>query len=400
MSQSKSQYEKGDGSDRQKTIGGAPTKTTTTQFYDLLDEAQESAPLIPNIDVYDAIANGPGGGAAAKQAFLLGNSGKFPIRPLPHDRYDTMWKIKQDMASDPRGPISSKRPLPMTEEDIRYIKTKSAAEEYAAFLTWEAAKYDLNDPATKYWFQRVCPSFFDQRNQLIDEQIDLASKYAKIRLRGPASEEDLQLEFLIENGKLQLPTGPIWNPFQSMIRDAQINPADDTWQTIKDKIAAHNQKIYSKGIFSPVQPVSSVESRNNESNKMVAAKNPYNPSDIRGDPDTRFTGVYGALPPTTGGYTDYGRGSDLGMGYRQAAFRGGDAVYRTNTKAGWRNMAGSGYPENGKLAQGGQVDMPAQVANAPDGGGWFSGLGNLFSGYGTAPAPPIGGGGGGGPAPY
>lgn len=387
MSQSKSQYEKGDGSDRQKTIGGAPTKTTTTQFYDLMDAAQESAPLIPNIDAYDAIAAGPGGAPAAKQAFLLGNSGKFPIRPLPHDRYDTMWKIKQDMVLTDK--VSPSRPLPMTEEDIRYIKTKSAAEEYAAFLTWEAAKYDLNDPATKYWFQRVCPSFFDQRNQLIDEQIDLASKYAKIRLRGPASEEDLQLEFLIENGKLQLPTGPIWNPFESMIRDARINAADDNWQTIKDKIVAHNEKVYSKGIFSPVQPVSSVASRNNESNKMLAAKNPYNPSDIRGDEDVRFTGVYGALPPTTGGYTDYGRGSDLGMSYRRAAFRGGDADYRKDTKYGWGNMSGYGYPANGKQAEGGQgggqVNNPPPVGGGGGGGGWFGWFGG---GYGTPPPPP------------
>jgi len=142
----------GGGGGKQETIGGAPTLKRVQEFQDLMDAAQESGPVIPDLDMSAPKV----AGANPYFDFVLKNQAKFPIRPLPKDPYDTTWKIKTDLRQS--GYVNAARPLPVTDKDLEYLKNKAASEDYTAFLTWEASKYDLSDPATLQWFHKVCPS--------------------------------------------------------------------------------------------------------------------------------------------------------------------------------------------------------------------------------------------------
>lgn len=337
----------GGGGPQQQTIGGAPTKQRVNEFYDLMDAAQESGPVIPDLDVSDP----PPNGMKAFDDFVLKNQGKFPIRPLPKDPYDTMWKIKSDLKEG--GYVNPARPLPVTEEDLRYLKGKAAAEDYTAFLTWEASKYDLSDPATKEWFHKVCPSYFEQREQLIDDMIDLQAKYAKIRLRGPRSEDDLKLEFLIEKGDIELPTAPIWDPIQIYTnfkiengKDVPLGPNAST-QDIQKKVLDYNKRVYQAGLFSPLVPMSvglsdKQEAKSISNHKRVMAPNPFNRADVAGDPERRFTGISGGLPPPESDYSIYVKDNQLGLKNRNTLFSDPNTPYHRHTQHGWNVISSAG----------------------------------------------------------
>jgi hypothetical protein len=325
----------GGGKQKQQTIGGAPTKQRVNEFYDLMDAAQESGPVIPDLDLTD-----PAPGVNAYQDFVLKNQGKFPIRPLPKDPYDTIWKIKEDLKTS--NYASAARPLPVTEDDLRYLKGKAAAEDYTAFLTWEASKYDLSDPATKEWFHKVCPSYFEQREQLIDDMIDLQAKYAKIRLRGPRSEDDLKLEFLIEKGDVNLPVGPVWDPIN--IYTSNLTPGgglgpQSTQRNVISKAVEYNKSVYQAGLFSPLVPISVADNPNTNHQKLMAP-NPFNRSDVRGDPTTRFTGISGGLPPIQSNYAQYA-GQNLGIDRRLREYNNPETEYHAQVNRGWNAISGA-----------------------------------------------------------
>lgn len=324
-----SKEEGGEKKKKTETIGGAPTKQRVNEFYDLMDAAQESGPVIPDLDLTAPKVPGMN----RYQDFVLKNQGKFPIRPLPKDPYDTMWKIKDDLRS--AGYANAARPLPVTEEDLRYLKGKAAAEDYTAFLTWEASKYDLSDPATKEWFHKVCPSYFEQREQLIDDMIDLQAKYAKIRLRGPRSEDDLKLEFLIEKGDVNLPSGPIWDPIS--IYSTGMSPYT-TGQEIQNKVVNYNKNVYQAGLFSPLVPMSS-QKNEGTNHAQVMGPNPFNRADVRGNANATFTGISGGLPPVQSDYSGY-TGPNLGMNARQMAFENNTHGYAQRVQSGWNIISG------------------------------------------------------------
>lgn len=318
-----------------QTIGGAPTKQRVNEFYDLMDAAQESGPIIPDLDLSGPISPE----INPFQDFVLKNQGKFPVRPLPKDPYDTMWKIKDDLRS--AGYANAARPLPVTEEDLRYLKGKAAAEDYTAFLTWEASKYDLSDPATKEWFHKVCPSYFEQREQLIDDMIDLQAKYAKIRLRGPRSEDDLKLEFLIEKGDVNLPVGPVWDPITTYTHSMTPGGALDDKSGVKqirEKALNYNKSVYQAGLFSPLVPMSISENLGTN-HQQVMGPNPFNRSDVRGNPKARFTGISGGLPPISSNYAQYA-GINLGMDKRMRYYNEDKDNYATRVNEGWNVISG------------------------------------------------------------
>ncbi len=337
MSQNGDKKSGGGTSSSSGTIGGAPTKQRVNEFYDLMDAAQESGPVIPDLDL--SIKRDQN--LTDYHDFVLKNQGKFPIRPLPKDPYDTIWKIKQDLKTS--NYVSAARPLPVTEEDLRYMKGKAAAEDYTAFLTWEASKYDLSDPATKEWFHKVCPSYFEQREQLIDDMIDLEAKYAKIRLRGPRSEDDLKLEFLIEKGDISLPNGPIWDPITLYTKSTALPGMMNTATNVGDiraRVVEHNKKVYQAGLFSPLVPMS-VELNEGSNHQKVMAPNRFNRADVRGDPTVRFTGISGGLPPPESNYGQY-TGVDLGLPARSVLFAN-NANYQALVREGWNAISGN-YP--------------------------------------------------------
>ena len=173
-------------------------------------------------------------------------SNEYPIVPTPHDPYDDIANVKEQYATA-RGPGGTDTNWVVTfdDSDAQYSLRKRDAQEKAEFDAWVMQKYDITDPAQNLMLQNIAPELFQRREEIIESQQALVSAYAKARLRGAKNLSDLELQWLIETGRLELPKGPIWQP--KMWREAQTGTADvaqdQTWQ----------RERYRFGLFSPLQ---------------------------------------------------------------------------------------------------------------------------------------------------
>ena len=198
-------------------------------------------------------------------------SNDFPIVATRKDPYDTTANIKAEFARE--ADVGGNWMVPFTEGDADYLKRKRDDQEKALFDSWVMTKYDITDPAQNLMLQTIAPELFQRREEVIDSQQALAGQYAKLRLRGAKSLDDLEMEWRIETGRLDLPRGPIWDPMAW--RDAQSqhglgavpgnpNQHDADW----------NARRYRHGMFSPLKWLTA-----NTSGWGAAA----NRADIRGD---------------------------------------------------------------------------------------------------------------------
>jgi len=66
------------------------------------------------------------------------------------------------------------------------------------------------DLSKREWVRKVMPRYFQMREKGIDDQIDLDRRLAKLKLNGPQTIEDAQLEYLLSTGQLTPPMTPAW----------------------------------------------------------------------------------------------------------------------------------------------------------------------------------------------
>lgn len=201
-----------------------------------------------------------------------GASNEFPIVPVPKDPYDDKANIKSQFAVQPSDPAFDNRwMVPFTDADAAYLERKRDAQEKAQFDAWVMQKYDITNPAENLMLQNIAPELFQRREEVIDQHQALVSAYAKTRLRGAKSLSDLELEWLIETGRVTLPEGPIWNPkiWRSIQTDAFRDPGNA--QKIDEQWNTHR---YRYGLFAPIKWLTE--------NTAGKKPNPANRADIAG----------------------------------------------------------------------------------------------------------------------
>jgi hypothetical protein len=215
---------------------------------------------------------------------------EFPIVPTPHDPYDDIANIKQQFAvTKALKDHDTNWVVPFTDADAEFERRKRDAQEKAQFDAWVMQKYDISDPAQNLMLQNIAPELFQRREEVIDSQQALVSAYAKTRLRGAKSLSDLELEWLIETGRLELPKGPIWNPLDWRTKQAGINPADNE----ADQLAADakwNATRYRYGMFSPMKWLTT---------DTAGWEPSANAADIRGNPTKKYTNLHVPYPNPT-----------------------------------------------------------------------------------------------------
>lgn len=216
-----------------------------------------------------------------------GASNDFPIVPTRHDQYDTVANIKSQFA---RGDVvGSNWVVPFTGDDAAYEMRKRDDQENALFEQWVMQKYDITDPSQNRILQGIAPDLFKRREEVIDSQQRLASQYAKLRLRGARTLEDLRIQWLIETGRLSLPKGPIWDPLKW--RAQQLGTVD-----VNEDIE-RNRYRYKLGMFSPIKWVTSAGNEPDAANKADIMGDPQNPVvGMIQHPGVTWANVWGGNP--------------------------------------------------------------------------------------------------------
>ena len=246
---------------------------------------------------------------------------EFPIKPIRKDPYDTDYLIKKELTEAKGGAgISAARPLPYTERDIDYIKRKRDDEEYAAYSAWLGTLFNLDDPAQVALFKQIAPSYFTRREEVINEAIDMTAKYAKLRLFGAQTEEDLKFQWQVETGRVILPNGPIWDPLTWVARTSLQQGVSNYDDDQNITILKWNKYAYEKGMFSPFRVLPQLFGG--------WGPNKLNRTDIYGDPSSgRFTGPLAMNQPNTSSYSQNYARQNPGQGRTQEVAN----FYRTST---------------------------------------------------------------------
>lgn len=184
-------------------------------------------------------------------------SNEFPYVPFAPDSYDEIADIKSQFASGAAGEEGARADnwvVPFTEQDAAYVRRQRDQMENADFDRWVMQKFDLENPAELFLFQQIAPDQFQRRMDLIDYQQNIVSRYAKMRLMGPRSLEDLKFEWLVETGRIELPRGPIWNPEQWMAQQMGLEFPDGGLGDGARVLAGDgNRARYMAGLFSPLK---------------------------------------------------------------------------------------------------------------------------------------------------
>lgn len=258
-------------------------------------------------------------GVSGKYVVIEGGNqaaNEFPYVPFAPDSYDDVADIKAEFASAEAG---DNWVVPFTEQDASYVRRQRDQMENADFDRWVMGKFNLEDPAQLFLFQQIAPQQFQRRMDLIDYEQNLVTRYAKMRLMGPRSLEDLKFEWLVETERIELPKGPIWDPTQWMA--SQYGPGIDRAQ---EKSLA-NRTRYMAGLFSPLRML-----KENQVGWIPTA----NRGDIRGNPEEMTPGQLfeGSNHPNT--YIHYGGNPIIRpevvpyvAAARGAQFGGPEAVY-------------------------------------------------------------------------
>lgn len=211
------------------------------------------------------------------------DSNEFPLIPFAKDTYDDIAAMKTQFGQVAN--VGGNWVVPFDQQDANYLLRKRAQVEQADFDRWLYQKYDLTDPAQMFLFQQIAPEQFQRRQEVIDYQQNLVSRYAKLRLRGPKNLSDLQFEWLIETGRIELPKGPIWSPKEWMWKQEGLagdQPDDFTGQgaLLTQSYNAWSNR-YRKGLFSIL--------RIPDQTSVGWKANAANRADIRGNPSESMT---------------------------------------------------------------------------------------------------------------
>jgi len=244
------------------------------------------------------------------------NSTSYPERPLPLDDRDSDVAMLNDLAhasQDAAGGnvvpamISSARPYPIQDWELNYMKSKAAAEDYAAYQQWLGNKYNLNDMATRAWFKQIAPEYFTKKRELLKELMDRHAKYSYLRMAGPENEEDLRFEYAVETGRIPIPKGPFYNPMEWLMNDVpdargKANDAVGVAAFITE-VQKFNRVGYEYGLFNPVKPRTATQAG------FPGSKE--NPQDIVGATDKNSYGFAGQTPPADYSWSNAYGGSTL-----------------------------------------------------------------------------------------
>jgi hypothetical protein len=162
----------------------------------LVREAQGiTEKMQPGVYTAPAQTGGVQGGA---QAVQFGR--KFDARSRYDDEMNTKMQLMDKNGMTPFGQVY------YDDKVGRWLQDKEAAVEAANFDSYFNANFNKNDLASRQWAQQIHPDFYTAREEEMNERAEMVLKLKKIQLRGPQNEEDLKILYLIEQGRVELPS--------------------------------------------------------------------------------------------------------------------------------------------------------------------------------------------------
>lgn len=136
----------------------------------------------------------------------------FPNMIEKGDPRDDYYAFKSGLVDPTTGVIPGAGLAIASDADVGYLRKKGDDTIEAAFNAFLLDQMDLRTPESQDYWQKNYPQIFDEKIKLVESQLDLQLKLAKLRILGPRSREDYMLIFAIQHGYIAIPKGPVFDP--------------------------------------------------------------------------------------------------------------------------------------------------------------------------------------------
>lgn len=158
---------------------------------------------------------------------------KYFVPDERDDYYETKARIVEDNQKYKLGTN-----VQITEEDIKYIQDQKTKEELKLYDEWFQNTYIMgSDPNKIALGKAMNPDWFKRREENIKREIDITRKLAKLSLRGPRNQEELDVMYALQTGRIEAPD--LDNLFPSLRTTNQMLAYND------------GKRVLQRGYFNP-----------------------------------------------------------------------------------------------------------------------------------------------------
>ena len=117
------------------------------------------------------------------------------------DPRDALMTAKLELAAAGGEPgVTPFGQLIAKDSDFEWLRSKREAEAEANFQQWFASNFDHASPEQKELARQLWPDFYQQRLKLLEKEINLQRRIARLKVTGIQTKEDLLLQYAIESG--------------------------------------------------------------------------------------------------------------------------------------------------------------------------------------------------------
>lgn len=169
----------------------------------------------------------------------------------------------------------------LSDEDIQYLIRKRETEGEANFDAWLGANFHTDSVTIRQWLQRIYPKFYNDRESAMINKAKTALRICRILDKGPQDEEDLILQFGLQNGLIELE--PEWNVIGPNKRDPGMETQAKRFQ----------DRLMMKRRYKT------------DEERKVPAEQDYNPFRTMAGKTEHFPFSGGAVGPTNNRYGDF-----------------------------------------------------------------------------------------------
>jgi hypothetical protein len=145
-------------------------------------------------------------------------------------RMDDKMRMR-DQISDAQGNTPFGQ-LTYTDEVGRWLEDKAEKTEEANFDAWFGANFNKSNLADRQIAQSLNPKYYSEREKFMRERTEAALRLKLIQLRGPQSEDDMYMLYLVETGRVELPED--WDRIGPVLTGPMNNANEE--QKFKDRL--------------------------------------------------------------------------------------------------------------------------------------------------------------------
>jgi hypothetical protein len=139
-----------------------------------------------------------------------GGFASFPARLFTTDPRDHKMALMKASVND--SGVVPKVGLNMVGPEYwDYLEKKSQMMQYADFKNWLLSDViTTSTPEAQAYWRTKFPELFEEKLNILKEQLDRSARLQKIAVLGPSDMEDFVLLYMIKRGQIQLPDGTPW----------------------------------------------------------------------------------------------------------------------------------------------------------------------------------------------